>query len=340
MTGSLASAHAAAARTLREGGVQMPSLDARLLLCHATGLSHESLIVHGRDLLAPEQAARLAGYVARRLAGEPVSRIRGTREFYGREFLIDPHTLDPRPDTETLIEAALGMAAGEGLAGRPLRLLDLGTGTGCILLTLLAELPMAQGVGIDISQDGLRIARENARRLGLEARARFRAADWFEGLEGGFDLILANPPYIASGDIDGLAREVAAYDPPAALDGGPDGLAAYRAIAARAADFLTPGGHLLVEIGATQAEAVFELFEASGLIVEEDSVLFDLAGNPRCVRAGRPSSGATEGRKRGKIGLESRDVQGRFEPGNDEYSACVMEKSGAAGCMATRADIS
>ena len=336
---TLESAHAAAARTLREGGVQMPSLDARLLLCHATGLSHESLIVHGRDLLAPEQAARFAGYLARRLAGEPVSRIRGIREFYGRGFLIDPHTLDPRPDTETLIEAALGLAAGEALRGSPLRLLDLGIGSGCILLTLLAELPTAHGVGIDISQDGLRVARENARRLGLEARARFAAADWFEGLEGGFDLILANPPYIASGDIGGLAREVA-YDPSAALDGGPDGLAAYRAIAARAAEFLSPGGHLLVEIGATQAEAVFELFQASGLIVEEDSVLFDLAGHPRCVLAGSPRTGATEGRKPGKIGLENRDVQGRFEPGNDGYSACVIGKSGAAGCMATRAVIS
>lgn len=340
MTSTLDAAHAAAAHMLREGGVQMPSLDARLLLCHATGLSHESLIVHGRALLAPEQAARLAGYLARRLKGEPVSRIRGAREFYGREFLIDPHTLDPRPDTETLIEAALGLVADEGLRGSPLRLLDLGTGSGCVLLTLLAELPMAQGVGIDISQDGLRIARENARRLGLEARARFAAADWFEGLEGRFDLILANPPYIASGDIGGLAKEVAAYDPPAALDGGPDGLAAYRAIAARAAEFLSPGGHLLVEIGATQAGAVSKLFEASGLIVEEDSVLFDLAAHPRCVRAGSPSNGATEGRKPGKIGLENHDVQGRFEPGNDEYSACVMEKSGAAGCMATRADIS
>jgi len=340
MTSTLDAAHAAAARMLREGGVQMPSLDARLLLCHATGLSHESLIVHGRALLAPEQAARLAGYLARRLKGEPVSRIRAAREFYGREFLIDPHTLDPRPDTETLIEAALGLVADEGLRGSPLRLLDLGTGSGCVLLTLLAELPMAQGVGIDISQDGLRIARENARRLGLEARARFAAADWFEGLEGRFDLILANPPYIASGDIGGLAKEVAAYDPPAALDGGPDGLAAYRAIAARAAEFLSPGGHLLVEIGATQAGAVSKLFEASGLIVEEDSVLFDLAAHPRCVRAGSPSNGATEGRKPGKIGLENHDVQGRFEPGNDEYSACVMEKSGAAGCMATRADIS
>jgi release factor glutamine methyltransferase len=329
----------AAARALREGGVPTPALDARILLCHATGLSHEALIAHGREALGPEQAARLSGYIARRLEGEPVSRIRGVREFYGRDFLIDPHTLDPRPDTETLIEAALRLAH-EVEEGSTLRLLDLGTGSGCILLTLLAELPEASGVGIDINPASLEIARENARRFGLEGRARFAAADWFEGLEGRFDLILANPPYIPSGDIGGLAREVAAYDPLAALDGGPDGLDAYRAIAAGAADFLAPGGDLLVEIGAAQAEAVRALFEASGLVVGADSVLFDLAGRPRCVRAGSPLDGAKQGRKSGKIGLESHDVRGRFEPGNDEYSACVIGKSGAAGCMATRADIS
>jgi len=285
---TLDAAHVVAARMLRDGGIDLPSLDARVLLCHATGLSHESLIAHGRDPLLPEVAARLAGYVTRRLAGEPVSRIRGFREFFGRAFRIDPHTLDPRPDTETLVAAALRILKEEGLSGRPLRVLDLGTGSGCILLTLLAESVTAEGTGSDMSPGALRLARENARRLGVADRARFVAADWFDGLSGRFDLIVANPPYIPAEEIATLSREVAGHDPRRALDGGADGLAAYRRIAAEAVDFLDPGGHLLVEIGPSQAEAVFGLFRSAGLIVAEDGVLFDLAGRARCIHAEAP----------------------------------------------------
>lgn len=313
---TLDAAHVVAARALRDGGIETPSLDARLLLCHATGLSHEAMIAHGRDPLLPEAAARLAGYLTRRLEGEPVSRIKGFREFYGREFRIDPHTLDPRPDTETLIGAALEIAAAEGLTERPLRVLDLGTGSGCILVTLLAELPMAEGTGTDMSSGALRLAAENAARLGVAGRANFLAADWFEGLTGRFDLIVSNPPYIASGEIPGLAREVAGHDPMRALDGGPDGLGAYRRIAARAGDFLNPGGHLLVEIGPSQAQAVLELFRAAGLIAEADGILFDLAGRPRCIRAESPFRGGAEGRRPTKISLENRDAQGSFEAAN------------------------
>jgi release factor glutamine methyltransferase len=313
---TLDAAHVAAARALRDRGLETPSLDARVLLCHATGLSHERLIAHGRDPLAPEAAARLAGYVTRRLKGEPVSRIKGVREFYGRDFRIDPHTLDPRPDTETLIGAALRTVAADGLAQRPMRVLDLGTGSGCILVTLLAELPLAEGTGTDTSACALRMAAENAARLGVGGRARFLAADWFEGLTGRFDLIVANPPYIASGEIEGLAREVAGHDPMRALDGGPDGLEAYRRIAARAGEFLGPGGHLLVEIGPSQAQAVLELFRAAGLIAEADGVLFDLGGRPRCVQAESPLRGRAEGRRPAKISLENRDVRGSFEVAN------------------------
>lgn len=312
MTETLAGARGAVARTLREGGIETPALDARLLLCHAAGLSHEALIARDDEGLAPDAASRLAGFIARRLQGEPVSRIRGLREFYGRDFRVDGNTLDPRPDTETLIDVALDVVARNGWRTRPLRLLDLGTGSGCILLTLLAELPAAQGVGTDKCEGALRLAADNARRLGLEARARFAVADWLAGVEGRFDLIVSNPPYIPAAEIAGLAREVAAYDPRAALDGGADGLDACRRIADGAGLALAPGGLLVVEIGVTQAEPVAALFRAAGLKVEADNVRLDLAGRPRCVLAGSPLKGPIEGPRPPKMSLEYPDVQGRF----------------------------
>ncbi len=280
---SIRQAFVAAARTLREAGIDTPELDARLLLRHATGLTQEDLLARPQFMLAPEVAARLDAAIARRLEREPVSRIVGLREFYGREFLIDRHTLDPRPDTETLIEAALEAIERNGWREKPLRLLDLGTGTGCILLTLLAELPKARGIGTDVSEMALSLASENARRLGLESRASFAAADWLDGIEGQFDLILANPPYVASGEIAGLAREVKDYDPLLALDGGADGLEAYRRIAGKATGILRPGGHLIVEIGASQADAILGLFRASGLGVDANAVRHDLSGRPRVI---------------------------------------------------------
>jgi release factor glutamine methyltransferase len=312
MMGKLDEVRAATAGRLRAAGIDTAALDARLLVCEATGLTHEAVVARGSDALDADAAARLSGYLARRLRHEPVSRIKGVREFYGRDFLIDAHTLDPRPDTETLVSAVLGLAGREGWGGRAVNILDLGTGSGCILLTLLAELPDAQGIGTDISEGALRIAARNARRLGLEARARFTATRWFGGLAGRFDLIVSNPPYIASAEIPGLAREVAAHDPRGALDGGADGLDAYRAIAARAADFLTPGGHLLIEIGAGQAEAVIELFGASGLLVDRESLEFDLAGRPRCILAQSPLREGSDRRGNPKISLENRGIQANF----------------------------
>jgi release factor glutamine methyltransferase len=259
------------------------------------------------------------------------------REFYGREFLIDRHTLDPRPDTETLIEAALDLVERSGSREQPLKLLDLGTGTGCILLTLLAELPEAHGVGTDIDEAALALATANARALGLDPRAAFMAADWLDGIEGPFDLILVNPPYIASGAIAGLAREVAEYDPRHALDGGPDGLEAYRRIASRAAKVLRPGGMLIVEIGASQAEAVLGLCRAGGLEIGGDSVRLDLAGRPRAVLAGRregPERTAVSSKK----GLESPIDRGSFGPTAGRFFG--RRSLDAAGCTATRADIS
>lgn len=285
MMPSLDSARASAARVLRDRGIGTAALDARALLTAATGLSLEALIAKGREPLGPAAGTRFQGYVARRLAGEPVSRIRGTREFYGRDFRIGPQTLDPRPDTETLVAAVLDIVGREARAGRPLRILDLGTGSGCILTTLLAELPDATGVGADISPGALRLARANAESVGVADRARFAVSDWFEALAGRYDIIVSNPPYIASDEIGGLAPEVAEHDPLAALDGGPDGLDAYRRIAAGAPAFLVPGGHLLVEIGYTQGDAVTGLFERAGLAVAEDGIVADLAGHPRCVCA-------------------------------------------------------
>jgi len=312
VTQTLDRVQAATARALLDGGIETPALDARLLLCLATGFSYEALIARGQESMAPGAAARLAGYVRRRLAGEPVSRIEGAREFYGRDFLIDAETLDPRPDTETLIDAALEVVAQNGCKHRPLKLLDLGTGSGCILLTLLAELPLAEGVGTDISEGALRVAGENARRLGVTNRARFLAADWFDGVEGRFDLILSNPPYIPTYEIESLAREVAIHDPRRALDGGADGLDAHRRLAEGAGARLTPGGRLLVEIGASQAEALLALLSEAGLTLEEESVRKDLASRPRCIVAGSPRPGM-EARRSAKMRLETGDVQGSFE---------------------------
>jgi release factor glutamine methyltransferase len=229
--------------------------------------------------------ARLDAALQRRLKHEPVARIVGMREFYGRSFSVDPHVLDPRPDTETLVEAALAAIAARGLRNERLSLLDLGTGSGCILITLLAELPRAHGIGVDKSPAALANAAANARRLGVAERARFMAGDWLDALDGEFDLILSNPPYLASDAIAGLAAEVAGYDPHLALDGGPDGLDAYRAIAARARAALAEQGRLLLEIGASQADAVAGILRAAGL--EPEGLAHDLAGRPRVVVARR-----------------------------------------------------
>jgi release factor glutamine methyltransferase len=274
----------AAARLLRQGGAETPELDARLLICHAAGLSHEDYVVGGNEALPPEAAARFAAAIDRRLRGEPVSRILGVREFYGRRFGIDASALDPRPDTETLVAAALQVVDGDRRRQAPLNLLDLGAGSGCILITLLAELPAATGVGVDLDPAALALARKNARGLGVERRARFVASDWLDGIDGAFDIIVCNPPYIATAEIEGLAREVS-HDPRAALDGGADGLAAYRRITCGLKDALRPGGAVLLEVGAGQAEAVRRLLADARLETPGNWLWTDLGGRPRVVGA-------------------------------------------------------
>jgi release factor glutamine methyltransferase len=294
---TLSKVFAETAGLLREAGIDTPELDARLLLCHVAGLTHEAYMARARDELGADAALRLEALIARRLEREPVSRIVGLREFYGRAFLVDRHTLDPRPETETLIEAALDLVERHGLRNQPLKLLDLGIGTGCILITLLAELPEARGLGTEISGAALKLAAANAERLGVADRASFVSCDWLDRIEGKFDLILSNPPYIPSAEIAGLSEEVARHDPLLALDGGPDGLEAYRRIGARAGQVLAQSGRILVEIGSEQAEAVAKILSEAGLRLEaEGAVRHDLAGRPRMVIAEAPQTGRAEGR--------------------------------------------
>ena len=291
---TLNQAFVGAAAVLREAGMATPELDARLLLCHAAGLSHEAYVANAGSAIQPATLALFGTAVERRLKREPVSRITGTREFYGRSFAIGPEALDPRPDTETLIEAALSLIERRGWRDKKLKLLALGTGTGCILVTLLAELPQAQGVATDISPSALALTAANAMRLGVGARASFMAADWLDGIAGQFDLILSNPPYIASGEIAGLADDVAAYDPVLALDGGPDGLDAYRRIAGGVPGILAEKGRLLVEMGAGQAAQVSAILRAAWFKLDEaEAIRRDLAGRPRVVAAGLSGGGFT-----------------------------------------------
>lgn len=263
---------------LSAAGVDLPGLDARLLLGAVLGLDHAKLILSQGDNVEDNLAHQYENHLVRRIAREPVSRILGTREFFGRNFSLDSSVLDPRPDTEVLVEAALKWAKSKS---NPVRILDLGTGSGAILLTLLAEMPNALGVGVDISEAALSIAKANARALGVVDRAGFVCSSWDAGVDGRFDLVVSNPPYIKTGDLSGLDLEVSRYDPQEALDGGRDGLDAYRAIAHVACARLTWQGCLMVEIGADQGNKVIEIFTSAGLNCQVP--LPDLGGRDRVV---------------------------------------------------------
>jgi release factor glutamine methyltransferase len=272
------------AEIFARAAIASPELDARLLVCAASGLSHEEFISDPTRRLARNEQVRLEESVQRRLQREPVSRILGARSFWRGSFEIGA-CLDPRPDTETLVEAALGLVREQDRMADCLSILDLGTGSGCILLSLLGELDRAQGLGTDKSSAALDIARANARHLGLGGRADFVCASWCNGTLGQFDLVVANPPYIPKDQIQGLAPEVAQFDPLAALDGGPDGLDAYRAIAPDLPGVLRPGGWALLEIGEGQFDPVVELIAEAGFDRDGDGIrcFEDLAGIARCV---------------------------------------------------------
>lgn len=270
---------AAAAARLREAGVEAPERDARVLLRWASGLEGAAFSARLGEPAAPGETECFAKAVAARESRMPVSQITGMREFWGRGFRVTPDVLDPRPETETLVSVAL-----EGPTAA--RILDLGTGTGCILLTLLAEWSGATGLGTDASEAALAVASGNAAALGLEKRATFRRADWCDGLEGGFDLVVSNPPYIAPGEIANLAPEVRLHEPRDALTlpGDPgDGLEAYRRIVTGLPKVMAPGGRVMLEIGPTQADAVVRILQKAGL--GDAGVLRDLDGRDRVVRA-------------------------------------------------------
>ena len=269
---------------LRGAGVESARLDARLLLAHVLGVDSGWLFSHPEHPLDERQVASAWGLAGRRCRREPVSRILGRREFWSLSFGLDSHTLDPRPDTETVVEAVL---AATGDRRSPLSILDLGTGTGCILLALLSELPGARGLGVDISEAALLVAAGNARALSLDHRASFVFGNWGTGIDGLFDVIVANPPYIPDQDIDGLEPEVAGYDPRAALAGGADGLDCYRSLAPDAARLVRPGGVVAVEVGWGQAGAVASILRGQGLVLTD--IRRDLGGIERCVVTTRSS---------------------------------------------------
>jgi release factor glutamine methyltransferase len=280
-----AQARRALADAFRAAGLDTPELDARVLVGHALGLDHTGLTLAGERKLDGDEARMVSALAVRRLAREPVARILGVREFWGLPLHLNAATLVPRPETETVVEAALAAIDEDGARTRALRIADLGTGSGALLIALLSELPNASGIGTDVSPEALAAACANAGRSGVLPRARFAACDFGSALDGGYDLVVSNPPYIASGDLAALPPEVR-HDPRRALDGGADGFDCYRAIAAQAPRLLKHRGHLVAELGVGQAPAVAELFRAAGLVPSPARA--DLAGIPRALHARLP----------------------------------------------------
>jgi release factor glutamine methyltransferase len=268
----------AAAARLIEAGIERPQAEARLLLEAAAGLSRATVIGFPERQIGAKEVAALEQMVTRRCRHEPASRILGHREFWSLSFAVTPATLDPRPDSETLVSAVLAKI---GDRAQPLSIIDFGTGTGCLLLALLSELPQAAGTGVDLSAEAIEVAGRNATALGLGERATFICDDWAQHVAEGFDVVISNPPYIETAAIARLAPEVATYDPRAALDGGADGLDAYRALLPQAARLLKPGGFVALEVGQGQGEAVAGLARAAGL--HESGGASDLAGIERCL---------------------------------------------------------
>lgn len=269
------------------------ALDARVLVSHAVNMSHEQLIGSPDYPMSDAVWAQLNDMVIRRLNHEPVSRIIGYRDFWRSRFTLNSATLDPRADSEAIVEAALECVAVikqhkiQNGTGDNLNIVDLGTGSGCLLVSLLLEIPDASGVGIDIAPEALDAASANAKSAGVDSRCAFVCGDWGDAINGRFDLIVCNPPYIDTGAITRLQSEVKDFDPTIALDGGEDGLQAYHIVASQAADLLEPGGWLVAEVGADQYSSVVEIFANHGLAAKPplDQPVLDLAGRQRCVRA-------------------------------------------------------
>jgi len=269
------------AAAFAESGMKAPEREARALLRGGLGLTDLDLVTRGEQEVAAEDATRLRALAERRARGEPLARLTGRREFWSLDFALSPETLVPRPETETLVEAALSLFPDRSA---PLRLLDLGTGTGALLAALLSEYPAAFGVGVDLAPGAARQARANLAALGFATRAAVLVGHWGEALTGGFDLVVSNPPYIPSTDIPALQREVRAHDPLLALDGGPQGLDAYRALADALPGLLVAAGYAVLELGIGQELQVAGLLTAAGLSVEGPARA-DLAGIARAMIA-------------------------------------------------------
>lgn len=275
-------------RRLAAAGIEEPGLEARLLLADALGCDMAELIGHPERPLPADAAAGLERQLARRLRHEPMAYILGRREFWSLSLRVDARVLVPRPDTETLVEAALAAAGGR----RGLTILDLGTGSGCLLLALLSELPDACGVGVDISEGALACARANAERLRLADRAVFVCADWADPLQGRFDIIVSNPPYIADDEWAALDPEVRDFEPVAALRGGADGLAAYRRILPALRRLLMPEGRAFVEIGGVAGVSLSQMGPWGG--VQVVGMKCDLAGHGRCLEIAAAAPAGTK----------------------------------------------
>jgi release factor glutamine methyltransferase len=284
-TETIASTRQALARAFAAGALDSPELDARILVGHALGLDAAGIVSQGDRKVTSSERAAVAALARRRLAHEPVARILGVKEFWGLPLRLNDETLVPRPETETVVEAAL--AALGPRRQHALRIADLGTGSGALLLALLSECPAALGTGTDLSERAIGCARRNAHALRLYERAFFAVCNYGAALKGSFDLVVSNPPYVRRSDIATLQPEVRLFDPARALDGGDDGLHGYRAITADAGRLLAPGGLIVVEFGAEQAGTVAALFSVAGLAVE--SLHPDLSGEARALLARRRS---------------------------------------------------
>ena len=281
--GTLAAARHELADRFRQAGIDSADTDARLLIAAALDIGHTELMTNGERAITPEQLAAIDALARRRLAHEPVARILGHKEFWSLSLQVSNAVLVPRPDTETLVEAALDHVVRSGLRLEALRVLDIGTGSGALLLALLSELPNAIGTATDINAAALAIARANAESLGQASRCTFVETNITAGVPGPFDLVVSNPPYIAHDDIATLDPEVRDYDPMLALDGGNDGLDGYRAIAHDVRRLLAPGGRLIVELGVGQEPAVRALLTNAGLRVH--GARNDLGGIARALSA-------------------------------------------------------
>ena len=284
---SVAAALGSAAAALRAAGIDVPRREARLLMQHALGLRPEALLAGDDRPLDDAEARRLAALVRRRAGREPLAYVTGVREFWSLAFAVDRSALVPRPETETVVEAVLARAP--HLPPRP-RLLDLGTGSGCLLVALLSELRGATGLGIDISAAAVSLARANAARHGLDGRASFIVADWGAPLAARFDVVVSNPPYVAAEALASLAPEIVSHEPQTALAGGADGYACYRRLAPQVARLLVPAGLAAIEVGAGMADEVASLFAAEGLAEIERRR--DLAGIERCALFGHGADAA------------------------------------------------